>query len=444
MNKKTRFIILYTLVFFFLFIGSYILISAQGFIFDIQNLKITKTGGLFLKFNPSDAKIFINDKNYAYSPNFIINNGILIKKLLPGEYKVSLYKENFQLWNKVLEVKPGLVTAESQIYLWPVIFEETPINKNILDFWNTKKGLIYKDLNKNLLFENSKIKGSVVLLNSEKSDFIVTTDTNNKFLINLNNPKTALNIDELFNSLKQHQLSFPGIVQIKNVMFHPFSEEKLIIFTNNSVYSLDTKKIQLEQLAAINDFSAAYANGNEVFTIDSKDKILILNLVLKNKNYLNLNLDSPISIKTNQNNSIILISDNKNNLTIYDRNLKTQKNIPDIKETALSQDGKRIIFANSNNEIFVYFLDNYEGDTKELKETYFQLGSLSNLSNLTWLNDKNYFLSLNGQNLWIYEIDKRLPINSYEISKNVKKYFAGKNEVYVLKENNELIKIVLK
>ncbi len=445
MNKKTRFVILYALVFIFLFIGSYILISAQGFIFDIKNLKITKTGGLFLKFSPADAKIFINGKEHSYSPGLIINNGTLIKKLLPGEYEIKIIKDNFKTWEKTLTIQPGLVTTESQINLWPENLKETFINKNVSDFWNTKKGPVYQDIKGNLYLENSKIKGKNIISSSEKSNLLITAEANNKFLINLNNPKTAINIEELFNSLKQHQLSFPGFVPIKEVVFHPFSEEKLIILTNNSIYSLDTRKIELERLAIIDDFISTSANNNEIFALDSKGKLLILNLVLKNKNYFELNIDSPIKIKVSQNNNLFFILDKKNDLTLYNRETKDQTLIAsNVNEIELYQDEKRMIFVNHANETFIYFLEDYQGDTKELKNSFFKLNlNHKNLENITWLNDKNYFLAVNNNNLLINEIDKRLPINSYEIYKEIKKYFLQKKELYILKENNELIRINL-
>lgn len=92
---------------------------AQGYNFDFHTFKIVKTGGIFIKTSSTDAKIYINDK-YIESTGGILNYSYLAAGLLPRNYNVFVYKEGYYPWNKVIEVKDGLVAELNNIILLPL------------------------------------------------------------------------------------------------------------------------------------------------------------------------------------------------------------------------------------------------------------------------------------------------------------------------------------
>ncbi|MEK7086903.1 MAG: hypothetical protein AAB935_01450, partial [Patescibacteria group bacterium] len=100
MQNKTRQIVFYFFVATFLMVSAYLLLTAYGFILDVNNFTLTKTGGLFLKFKPEDATLKINGKPRKFSAG-LINQGVLIKNLVPHSYKITLSKKDFADWNKV-------------------------------------------------------------------------------------------------------------------------------------------------------------------------------------------------------------------------------------------------------------------------------------------------------------------------------------------------------
>jgi len=112
MTRNTRRVIFYSLLFLFLIATPPTIFYAMGYSFDWQKKTLVKTGGLYLKSSPADAKILLDDKDRKTTPR-------LTSRLLPKNYKVSIVKDNYHGWEKNLEIKPGLVTEARSIILFP-------------------------------------------------------------------------------------------------------------------------------------------------------------------------------------------------------------------------------------------------------------------------------------------------------------------------------------
>lgn len=126
MSKQFRRIIFWIFVLFFIATSVIIALYAQGYNFDFHTFKIVKTGGIFIKTSIADAKIYINDK-YIESTGGILNHSYLAAGLLPRNYNVFVYKEGYYPWNKVIEVKDGLVAELDRIILLPLQLKTTKI-----------------------------------------------------------------------------------------------------------------------------------------------------------------------------------------------------------------------------------------------------------------------------------------------------------------------------
>src|SRR3989344_5961884 len=126
MTRRIRRVIFLMFVVFFVAISVGVVFFAQGYRFDFDSLKIVKTGGIFIDTSVDAAKIYINDK-YVGTTGGILKYTSLISGLTPKNYNVFIYKENFYPWNKVVEIKNGMVVEFKNIILFPLEFERIKV-----------------------------------------------------------------------------------------------------------------------------------------------------------------------------------------------------------------------------------------------------------------------------------------------------------------------------
>jgi len=112
MTRLTRRLVFYSFILIFLLATPPTIFYAMGYSFDWQKKVLVKTGGLYLKSSPPNAKIIIDGKNNKTTPK-------LIPRLLPKTYKISVEKDGYFSWVKNLEVKPQLVEEARNIILFP-------------------------------------------------------------------------------------------------------------------------------------------------------------------------------------------------------------------------------------------------------------------------------------------------------------------------------------
>ncbi len=447
MELKTRKIIFNIFVAVFFIIGAYLLITAQGFVIDFKNFKFMKTGAIFLKFEPGDAEIFLNGKIYPASKN-LINNGILIKNLPPSKYKITLRKNGYHEWIKELTVESGFVSRESQVKLWSIEPKYKLITKKTDDFFLTDEGVIYERIKGKLRFNDADLKGDKIILSDVSSNYVITASgESDYFWIDLANPATAINLTELFYSLRERKLLLKGRVPIEKIIFHPVNRGAVIIATQNAVYSLDPRKIDLEQLVALKNLSVLGVSQNELFLTDSSQKIIVLNLVLKTKTTLSKPAHSIVDLKIGKDSNIFFLLNLGSELMEYDREREKIETIAgNVKEFYLSPEEKRLAVITKDNELKIIYLESYEGDIKEERGASLKINlpNEKTLSFFNWLvNAQNYFLILAGNDLLAGEIDKRPPFNFFTFKGGIKKILLNEKELYLLKTSGELEKLNL-
>ena len=81
-----------------------------------SELKITKTGGLFITAPQVNSDIFV-DNIFKKKTNFLQNN-LFIQNLTPRSYSVLVAKEGYWPWFKKIEVEPKMV-AEARAFMVP-------------------------------------------------------------------------------------------------------------------------------------------------------------------------------------------------------------------------------------------------------------------------------------------------------------------------------------
>jgi len=151
MTKKTRTILFLSFLTLFLLLAPAIVLYSQGYRFDLENKKLSQTGGLFLKVLPKQAEVYLDDKLSKKTDFFF--GSVLIENLLPQKYKIRVRKEGFYAWEKNLEIKEKQVAEAKNIILFP----ENP-KFNVL-FSEVEKFWFSPDQKKLVLLENDVQSG---------------------------------------------------------------------------------------------------------------------------------------------------------------------------------------------------------------------------------------------------------------------------------------------
>ncbi len=367
MDLKRRKMLYYFFALIFLVCGAYLITSTQGLVIDWNKLQLVKTGGIYLKFIPSDASVFVDGKQVDESPG-ILNRGILIDDLVPRKYHVAVRKEGMPQWEKDFIVTSGTITPASAIRLWNgTIPYERIATATIPYFFSAGNTIITKNDKGNLVSSEKELRGSTIFAGRSDSKWIVTQTANDQlFFVDAENPESAVNLQEIFNSLKIRQLELPGIVKIKNALIHPFSEEKVIVATEQSLYTVDMKKIMIEKLTtSTTTIDFLIARGGSVFGISKNGNVQGSNLILKNEFNFSIGTTTITEVAMDDSGSRIAFKDADTSLFLYERGMDSPVKIGAMVKTfSLSSDGKKVVWINGNRKTFVYYIEKDDGDLK--------------------------------------------------------------------------------
>lgn len=137
-DKIMRAIAFYFALALFCVLLPIVLSYALGYQIDYHNLKIYKTGILYIESRPAGAAIYLNgNKHPDVTPS-------QVEELKPGRYKVVVKREGFYPWEKDLEVRPNMVTKADSIVLFPVAQEMKKMGeRGVLDFVVSDNGYLY-------------------------------------------------------------------------------------------------------------------------------------------------------------------------------------------------------------------------------------------------------------------------------------------------------------
>ncbi len=446
MTKKSRKALFYTSLLIFLIASPIVIMYSLGYKLDIQELKLQKTGGFFIKIDYKSYDIYINDKlKKGVEESIFSQQGVLIPNLIPKTYKVTIKKDGYIPWEKRLQVKSGLVTEIKNITLIPKNLQLKLIDKNVDDFIlsDSKNQIAYKKENflyiKNTESESNEIKK--IKIPEENLSFF---DFPNKNTLFLKNKDKIYKIDA--NTKNIYSINIPG--NTKKIKVDSNNTNFVYILFENDLFKIDIQNNKKEKIAQkITNFyltkdSIVYttqfpANFYKKEKNSEKIQQLTFNPISK--------LSDDFKIIKNNSNPIGILNPNKN-LLLFDYETERFINLAnDIKDAKISDDGSKILYR-KNNEIYIYYLS-ATYPKKEPKETVL-IGRFSDkIEDASWLNDNNNYIFLKlSEKLILTEIDLRGQRNSYKIAEQVKKYIYSESQkaVYFTTKNNNLYKINLK
>jgi len=449
MRPPARKTIFLAFVALFIIGGGYALVLAFGLALDLAHLSVVRTGSLFLDFVPADATLLVDGA--VRNPNRrFLGRGALLKRLLPGTYEVALETPGHHPWRKIMAIRAGEVTKAAGILLWPDLPERETVAEKVRRFWLTSEGFVTLGTQNVLTLGEVELRGSTVIAANPASSFIVTGVGNTRFIIDLRNPRAALNISELFQSLKERELGLRGAVPITAVLLHPFTPTKFIIASAHAVYVLDVRKVSLQKLIEASSTAAIAVNRNEVLVADRDGTLAIANLVLGtvSREPTFPSSTTVMEVASDRAGATVFGLTKKGGLFSFNGTTSTAIELgADVADFALSPDETRIAIRTKDGETSVVFLTDVDESGIQTAGTRIAVPAASGptILPLSWFQGSpRYFFQVSAEGaLTIYEADVNQPQDHLTLAENVADYAVDGNALYVLHANGVLEKITL-
>jgi len=157
MKKKIRLTILLVCVGCFFVITPVLVAYSMGYRFDFQKMKITATGGIYVRTFPAADQIIIDSK-ITQKPG-MFSNSIFVQSLLPNEHAVLVKKTSYYDYFKTLPVQEKEVTKIENVLLFKKDIQFTIITDKTKSPFITQEKFLIK--NNNLYYsdapENSEL-----------------------------------------------------------------------------------------------------------------------------------------------------------------------------------------------------------------------------------------------------------------------------------------------
>mgnify|MGYP005842398763 CR=1 FL=1 len=405
MTKKTRTILFLIFLFLFLLIAPSAVLYSQGYRFDFERKSLTQTGGLFIKAEPKQVEIYINEKLTKKTDFFF--GSALVENLLPKKYKIEVKKDGYLAWEKNLEIREKKVTEVKNLVLFP------------------------KNLNFNIL-----TKGVKIFWFSPDGKKIILKETDEKSWV--------LKLYDLEKNIKSHLISEAEIYQKgADLMNLDFSEDSKEIYLDIGekeqekyfVLEIDRSPPLLKEREVTKvpeNILATKTLNNDFYYLDNLGNVFKNELKLTAKSFP-VKKETKYSLEIFQ--DFLFLVEGENLYLFSSESKSFEKFFEKVKNLKISPDNKKIVFF-SSSEIWILFLKP-EG-TKKAGEKLFLVRLSEKIDNVFWLNS-DYLIFNSGDNLKIVEIDDRDRIQTWDIANfpNPEIYFNQSNrKLYLLSEEN--------
>ncbi|MFA5052543.1 MAG: PEGA domain-containing protein [Parcubacteria group bacterium] len=358
-----------------------------GYRFSLSTLKITKSGGLYVRSVPPDAKIYVDRKPVTNSSS-ILSSGTLINGLTPGKYELKVTKDGYYAFLAEAEIIPLQASSFGGLVLAPTVYNSY-LTGDISDFYIQGSETIVEDSAGKLRYKNQVIPGEQFGFFTADGKSVVTSVSGDGeriyLLISLSNPRASTNINEVFWSLKSSKLGFIGEVPVQAIAPHPYDPDKLLVSTAARLYAVDIKNMAITIMG----------NGAE--------KILPGNP------------------------SVILLSNNS--LINYNLTLKTRTPIMGVENAriiSVSPNGRKIATLWENKTLEIY-------DATDKKSLRFNLSGLNDIKDIFWHKGGNYLFVLADNNVYFVYAEKE-GINPQIIYEGAEKAVYSDGGLYVLSQ----------
>ena len=437
MTKKSRTILFSICAILFFLIAPTITLYSMGYRIDFDSKKIVQTGGFYFKVLPKNVQILIDEKIKRKTDIFF--GSILIKNLLPKEYKVQIKKEGYLPWEKKLEIKEKEVTEAKNIVLIPGKPRFEILGNGIENFFFSPNGkkIILKDKEGLKLFDiEGKVENYPIEALSKKIEEIVFSSDSQKILLKINSKFKLLDLTKL--PLSSTNLDFLD-PEIKEITFHPKDFTKIFFLKNGEIFQADLEK--KETILFEKDILTYKISGGNIYFLNNLGFLFKSDFEQKTREKIN---ENPFSIKEGGDYQIeifgnfIFLKDGET-LYLFDPNSSSfEKFFEPVKSLKISPDFGKVAFFN-DSEIWLFFLENsYDQPWRKVKEKVFLTRFSEKIEDLFWFT-AHYLIFNTDSQIKIVEIDDRDRLNIYDQAefKEPEIFFNGfDKKIYLLSEGS--------
>jgi len=461
MIKKTRLIILFVCVSCFLVSTPVLVAYSIGYRFDFEKMKITLTGGIYVRTFPAPEQVVIDSK-IIEKPG-IFSNATFTQSLLPTQHTVLAQKTGYYDYFKTIPVEEKEVTKLENILLIKKdisfqdvsdkvdYFSAAPNNQNIITGTENAKNTTF---NYFPLSSGNQPQTFLIAQAGQISD-IKWSEDSSMAIIELTT-KTSI-FYYLFDKSLLSQTSPSNLVAAQpnptvrlsyldknttQISFNPQDAKEIFFVKTKTIYSAKNNKTS----AIINNALAYKISGTNILWLSTDGFLyssdfsgkLIGQLATKN-----------IVISPSESYQIFIFSGKTylqadGSLFSLNQSEKTLEDMmtpgPDY-EISVSQDQKNLLYC-GDKSIYLYpFAD----------KTYEKIFSGDQISSCRWLNNY-YIIFTSGDKIIISEIDYRgsintvtlpqtaiaSPENKVDIVKPVIFFNPKDNKLYILTNNTLL------
>ena len=375
----------------FLLMAPAIVLYSQGYRIDIENKKITQTGGLFLKILPKQVEVYLDGKLSKKTDFFF--GSVLVENLLPQKYKIEVKKEGFYLWEKTLEIKEKQVTEAKNIILFPEDPEFTALFTGVENFWFSS------DQKKIVLRENNQNIWSLKLYEIEKKVKTHLIDETN-----ISGRGADLISLEFSPDAKKISLEAGVAEQLR---YYEIDLDKTpVVLTRKEAPPLPSENT----LALLK-----LGGGNEVYYLDAFGYLYKTDSSFETKEKIN-EIPFPITLETEYKirkiGNLFFLQKEKSIYKLNPASKSFEMFFDGINDLNLSPDSKKLVYF-SDYEIWLLFLED-DLPLYQAGDKIFLIRLSEKIKDCLWLNS-NYLVFTAGDKIKISEIDNRDRINIVDI-----------------------------
>jgi len=410
MSPRIRLIILSLCAVLFFTATPYIILYSLGYRIDFAKMKITATGGIYVKALPEGTEVVIDFK--MNNKTGILSNAVFVQNLFPEQHNVLIKKEGYHDYKKNLTVKKNQVIKLENVILFKKninfnLFEDqvdkffiSPDGKKLffLKYLNAEKskktdvGIVNLENQKKQFFAFSPVNGEISNIQwSNDSNKVLFYKENSYFLL------------EPF-GLKPEITNLLFLNDAKKVSFNPQNNNQFFFIKNKNLYA-DTQNLPIvknvidyqitnQEINWLSDDGFLYHTD---LSGKIRDKISSSGIPVKKNSFYK------ISIFSGQ---IFLEEDQS--LYLFNQDSKIFENFyRPVTSFKISPAGEKILYCN-NNEVSYHFFE--QNDLKKILSQ----NTLQEISDCSWLND-DYLIFISGNNIIISETDTRDNTNKIKL-----------------------------
>jgi len=420
MTKKTRLILLLVCVALFFSLTPFIVLYSMGYRFDFSSMKITATGGIYVRSLPEAENIIIDSK-INQKPAFF-SRDVFVQNLLPKQHSVLVQKTGYYSYQKNISVKENQVTKLEDILLIKnnLAFDVLSKTADYFSFAPDLRNILIENTDKNglnfnyypIINPNNK-KTFLLALSNAKVGAIKWAGDSTKALIEIQNPTGAFYY--IFDPEKETQQATPLSYLNNNsrqISFNPQNSSDIFYIKNNWLYRSGISSGVLKNVIAYlieNNNIIWLSSDGFIYESDVSGKLI--NKLTTEKAEVAYDKNCEIISASGK----ILLKDN-GDLFALDTASKTLKKINspagDFKLLP-SPDAKNFLYT-TQKEIYIYLVGSIAPENKKVL-----LASQPNDINYSfWLNNSYIIFSAGGR-IIISEIDYRGNINTIPVPQKI-------------------------